>query len=428
MRNRVLAGVLVSAMCRGAAAAPGEDVTLWERARVWDGRGFVERTLAVRGDRIVAARGVGAGARRIDVAGRLIVPAYANAHCHITNANREWADDFLRDGIYYVWNPNSVVIAPAVKGFYGRPDTPILKIAMGGVTERGGHPEKLYVDVLGKYVYPGHDRAWFVGNAFHYGETPAEIDAALDTLVAQGADFVKAYLLHSEDWARRHGNRAFYGQTGLNPANMRYLVRAARRRGLKVAVHVETAADARVAARAGAAMLAHVPGYEGAEIDGSDRLTAADARLIAARRMVVVPTFDLGPDNLKAAAESGAPAPTAAQLNETQRSNLALLKAAGVPVLMGTDGFGPIVGEARRWVAIGAMTHAEAAAAVFATGSKLFPERRVGCLAEGCEADFLVLGADPTLDVGNLGAIERRVKAGRELVVPPKRVPPVSPQ
>ena len=61
------------------------------------------------------------------------------------------------------------------------------------------------------------------------------------------------------------------------------------------------------------------------------------------------------------------------------------------------------------------MTAGEATAAALGTGAKLFPERRIGCFDTGCEADFLVLGDDPTVDVRALRAIRRRVMAGKEI-------------
>ena len=53
-----------------------------------------------------------------------------------------------------------------------------------------------------------------------------------------------------------------------------------------------------------------------------------------------------------------------------------------------------------------------------ATGARLFPERRIGCFETGCEADFLVLNADPIVDVRALRAIDRRIMAGAEVVAP----------
>jgi imidazolonepropionase-like amidohydrolase len=83
---------------------------------------------------------------------------------------------------------------------------------------------------------------------------------------------------------------------------------------------------------------------------------------------------------------------------------------------MGTDGTGPIFDEAEHWVALGAFTPAETTRIVLDTGRRLFPERRIGCLQPGCEADFLVLGADPNRDVRNLRAIRTAVKAGQKIL------------
>ncbi|PAX08765.1 hypothetical protein CKY28_05235 [Sphingomonas lenta] len=379
--------------------------------------------LAVSGGRFVDPRGAGRDAARVDLGGRWVVPAYGNAHAHITDPTPAASTRYLKDGVLYVWNPNTVTLSVEAKAFFARPDTYDVKIAQGGITEPGGHPERLYVDYLTRYVYKGRDRAWFVGNAFHYGSTPAEIDAALDRLRGQGADFVKAYLLHSKDWERRRGDASFYGQRGLDPRNMRHLVRAARKRGLWVAAHLDTAADLRVAAAAGVAVAAHVPGYHsrsGEEGEAKVTLTDEDARAVVRAGMKLVPTYALAAGEL--AAEPGKPAPDSAlrrRVFERQRGNMQRLKQAGATLLMGTDTWGPIFEEAEHWVTIGAFTPDEATRIVLGTGALLFPERRIGCFRAGCEADFLVLGGDPTRDVKALRLITDRVKAGRRIPVAP---------
>lgn len=50
-----------------------------------------------------------------------------------------------------------------------------------------------------------------------------------------------------------------------------------------------------------------------------------------------------------------------------------------------------------------------------ATPRAIFPGRRVGCLLDGCEASFLVLGGDPTRDFSRVSDIQLRVKDGRIL-------------
>lgn len=421
-------GAMLLAGCAGGgdrapSARPGvEAATIYENGRVWTGRGFESRPLAVAGGRFVDPRRARRAAR-VDLGGRWVVPAYANAHAHITDATDEASARYLRDGVFYVWNPNTVTMSAAAKAFFARPDTYDVKVAQGGITERGGHPERLYVDYLAAAVYGGRPREWFVGNAFHYGETPAEIDRSLDALKAQGAEFVKAYLLHSEDWATRRGDKKFYGQRGLDPRNLPYLVGAAKRRGLWVAAHVETAADLRVAAASGVAVAAHVPGYnEPIEEAGgaTNRLTDADARAVARSGMALVPTYSVAAERFDRDAKEKADPKLRDATIALQRDNLLKLKAADATLLVGTDGWGPIFGEPERWVALGAFTPAEAARATFATGARLFPERRIGCFARGCEADFLVLDGDPTADIKALRRIARRVKAGREVAASPR--------
>jgi len=50
-----------------------------------------------------------------------------------------------------------------------------------------------------------------------------------------------------------------------------------------------------------------------------------------------------------------------------------------------------------------------------ATPRAIFPQRRVGCLEEGCEASLLVLAGDPAADFANTRRIALRMKDGRPL-------------
>ncbi|MFY7977817.1 MAG: amidohydrolase family protein [Brevundimonas sp.] len=412
---------LLMTVALGLADTSPPPQTIYEGGEVWTGSGFTRGAVVVEGDRIVARGQARPDAHRVSVAGRYLTPAYGNAHAHVTPATPEASRRYTDAGVFYVWNPNTVVLGPDAKAFWARPDAYDVRVSQGGITEPGGHPERLYVEILAGPVYGGRPREWFVGNAFHYGATPAEIDAALDLLVSQGADFVKAYLLDSEHYAELRDDPDAYGRKGLNPENMPYLVAAAHARGLFVVVHVETAHDIAVAARAGADVAGHLPGYAAtteAELAGA-RLTPEIATLVAAAGMQVIPTYAL----IRGDAYDAETALSAdlANVAAVQRENLRLLRVAGVKVLMGTDGFGPVWTEAEHLVEIGAMTSAEAATMVLSTGARLFPERRIGCLDPGCEADFLILDADPTQDIRALRRIAGRVMQGAALPGPEDR-------
>jgi imidazolonepropionase-like amidohydrolase len=138
--------------------------------------------------------------------------------------------------------------------------------------------------------------------------------------------------------------------------------------------------------------------------------------------MWVVPTYGLAARGFAAAEKEGKlNSQLRAQTYAVQAQNLKLLKAAGAKFLMGTDTEGAIFEEAEHLVGLGAFDTLEALRMVLGTGRRLFPERRIGCFEPGCEADFIVLGADPTRDIKALREIRSLVKAGRELTPPPEQ-------
>jgi imidazolonepropionase-like amidohydrolase len=411
-RLRDLLPFLLLASATAAAAQPSP--VIYEGGQVWTKNGFVPRTLAVANGRFVDPVSVGTDARRVSVAGLFITPGYSNAHAHVTNPTEQSSRGFTDAGIFYVWNPNTITVGASGRQFFQEPGRYRLKVAQGGITEPGGHPERLYVEYLAPSVYGGRPRDWFIGNAFHFGTTRAEIDSALAELVRQRADFVKIYLLNSERYAAIRDDRRFYGNKGLNPANVPYLVRQAHQRGLKVAAHVETAHDLSVAARAGVDFAAHLPAY-GDKAGPAARITPEIARLVARSRMRLIPTYALANGGDRYRSNIG---DKERRVIAVQTENLRVLREAGALLLIGTDGFNQIFSETEHLVKANGLGPKEVAAALFGTARFLFPEREVACFENGCEADFLVLAADPTTDITALRRIERRVLGGIELPAP----------
>ena len=416
MRSSRFATLAASAFVVLAFAEPvvaQSETVAYRGATVWSDGQFAPRDLLVRDGRFVDD---GEPVRTVDLAGTFVVPAYANAHAHITNPDRETSDYYLRNGVFYVWNTGSVVMDSKLRGFFARPDTYDVKFAFGAITEPGGHPEKLYVDILTQYVYPGKPREWFDGNAFHYGRTDEEVDAALALLDAQGADFVKAILVFSEDYDLRRDDPEFYGMKGMGPSRVLHLVDAAKRIGKPVAFHVESVEDLLAAASAGGFMAAHLPGY-GYKEPGEDlatiTLSPMDAKLVAASGMLLVPTYSLA--KVSYAADPAPAARSIALHFAAQASNLRQLDRAGARFAIGTDQQGEIFTEVEHLASLSAFDDRKLLWIVLETGSKLFPERRIGCFEPGCEADFLALSEDPSCDLTALRKIVLAVKGGIRL-------------
>ena len=91
------------------------------------------------------------------------------------------------------------------------------------------------------------------------------------------------------------------------------------------------------------------------------------------------------------------------------------LDRAGARFAIGTDQQGEIFTEVEHLASLSAFDDRKLLSIVLETGSKLFPERRIGCFEPGCEADFLVLAEDPSRDLTALRKIVRAVKGGIRL-------------
>lgn len=100
--------------------------------------------------------------------------------------------------------------------------------------------------------------------------------------------------------------------------------------------------------------------------------------------------------------------------------NLRLLRRHGVPLALGSDAYeGTSLGEAMYLRGLGVVDNG-ALLEIWSmtTPRAIFPDRRVGCLEERCEASFLVLGGDPIADFAHVRDIELRVKEGRVIRLP----------
>ena len=418
MKHALFAAAALAALAAESAAAQESRTVCYDEVMVWTGAGFEPGRVSVRDGVIVDP-----DTRPdlvIDMDGGYLTPAFVNAHQHTprTTLENSWA--FMEAGVFYVWNPNVLgsLMTPEREAFFARPDTIEVRESAGGVTTPGSHPEPLYVNVLGPRVYGGAD---MYRDAFHYARDAAEIEDTMDRLEADGADFVKAYLLRSERFEAPDESGEGGSTTGLDPALVPALVEEARARGLPIGFHVETRFDFRTIAEAGADFAMHIPGYSATSRleDDFRTLTADDARAAAEAGLAAVPTTRVGAvriDEARNDPEREVDPDTIAAAYSLQAENIAIMHEAGVRILPGTDGNpGSVPAEVKHWVEIGALTDAEAAEALLNAANQLFADIDAGCLEPGCRADFLVLDADPTRDIAAIDEIRLRVKSGAVL-------------
>ncbi len=422
MMKRLIGAALAAILLAGsasAAAPTAEGETLrFVNAVWWDGKAFRKGDRYVRDGQFVAPV---RNARTVDLAGGWVVPPFGEAHNHnldFPTMVRGVSDQYLANGVFYVKNPNSrYAFTPQARPLLNRQDTVDAVFSMGGITAEGGHPIRLY-GFLSRFSGPPQPGEGFEGDAFHLVRTEADIDPVLDRLKGQGAEFIKTYLLHSEQYETRRNDAKFYGLKGLDPALYPRVVAAAHRRGLKVSVHIETAADFRTAVAAGVDEINHLPGYvwEAGETAEVYRLSEADARA-AARAGVVVVTTTVVTEGMPLKPERKA------EIQALQVANLKTLHAAGVRLAIGSDNYMVTSrAEAEHLIRLGAFDGPTVLGLWIDTApTAIFPGRRIGCLVVGCEADFLVLGGDPLKDFAATGRITGAWKDGAPLTLVPRQ-------
>jgi len=359
----------------------------------------------VVGDRFVE-RKPSRVAHVVDLAGKFVVPPYGEGHNHwlepaLVDA---YVAANLRGGIFYV-RDMSTPFHDAIRPHVNTPASVDYIAAHQGFTGPDGHPLELIGMLEKMRVIPaGTNDAIVVASE-------ADVDHAWPVLVASKPDFIKLFLVHSDEYAARLTG-APLGKKGIDPALVPGIVRRAHAAHLRVAAHIEDAADFHTAIAAGVDDIAHMPFVE--DPAETYRLADVDVAAACARGVTVATTFDWMNDGKDA-------------WIEVERANLAALRTHGCPIVIGTDLFRQTAAkEVDLIIEKHLMTNLELLVAwSVTTPLVIFPGRQIGRLADGAEASFLVLGGDPLADPKNLHAITLRVKQGREVVPGSAVLPPI---
>ncbi|MCI0392391.1 MAG: tetratricopeptide repeat protein [Acidobacteria bacterium] len=344
----------------------------------------------------------------IDLKGRHIIPPFAEAHNHHFGDGgdiQQQIKTYLSQGIFYARNTNSTEkLTGPLRKFVNLPESVEVLYSYGGLTAPGGHPIQIY-DALAAHI-PGWTPKEMENQAYYVVDSEGDLDRKWSMILSRKPDFIKAYLEYSEEYEARKNDHAFFGKRGLDPRLLPKIVRRAHKDGLRVAVHINTAADFRNAVRSGADEIAHLP---------LERLTAEDAKAAADRGVVVVTTT-----------LSHRPTGHVKDVDGTHRHNLALLHRARVRLAAGTDDNNrTVLDEAENVHRLRALdTLSLLKLLVEVTPQTIFPARKIGRLESGYEASFLALDGNPLEDFAFLRKVSLRVKRGHMLEIapdPPKK-------
>lgn len=381
-------------------AAPHSAVYRFDGGLWFDGQTFVPRVV-YSVDGVFRSKHEGKVDEAFDLRGKFIIPPFAEAHTHEFQEGMDWRAQvraYLARGVFYAKNTNGVerLTAP-VRAQLNTPASVDVVFANGGLTSSGGHPVQVYSFLAERGMLPGMTKEMMSGQAYFVVDGERDLAAVWPRVRAGRPDFIKAYLEHSEEYARRKADPKFYGRRGLDPALLPSIVKRAHADGLRVAVHVNTAADFRAAVASGADEVAHLP---------LEELTESDARE-AARRNVVVQTTTV----------SHRPTAHVKDLDALYRHNLTLLRRAGVTLAVGTDDLSRSVFEEVDNLRRLAVFDPLALLKIWTedTPRTIFPRRNIGLLKDGYEASFLALDGNPLELFAHVKRVGFRFKQGHLL-------------
>ena len=357
----------------------------------------------------------------IDLKNGFVIPPFADAHCH--NFDGKWniaeqTKKYLADGIFYAKvQTNSRRGALEVAANVNTPASVDVSYAHGALTASFGHGVEIY-EGLAILRKPGASTPEEVqkirasktreNGAYYIIDTAAELELKWRKILDGKPDFLKIYLLTTEEFERRRDRTDTVGDRGLDPALVPTIVKKARAAGLRVSAHVDTVTDYRVALAAGVDEMAHLPGYYvGLEDDAKKyQLTEKDARETSRRKIWVVPAPIAHGSWIKEDARK--------KTDEVLKHNLSLLRAAKARIAFGSDRYGSTPLDDVLYLSkLGVFSNLEMLKIwTEATPQTIFPNRRIGRLHEGYEASFLVTSGNPIEDFKQVKNIRMRFKQG----------------
>jgi imidazolonepropionase-like amidohydrolase len=370
------------------AQAPPTGVTVFEGARVivGDARAPIENaSFVVSGARFVQVGRAAdvrapAGATHVSLAGKTVMPAIIDTHTHLSQTREMLIDDLRRRAYFGVGAAQSLGQDTTDASFQVRAQT------MPGVAKFFTAGRGITAPEPGRTTAP------------YWVTTTAEARRAVQDNAAKKVDIVKIWVDDRMGAVKK-----------LSPELYAAVIDEAHKNRLRVIAHIYTLDDAKGTLRAGVDAFAH--GVRDKDLDDEfmalvkqhpnlvlgpnmpDRGVAADIEWLRPA---------LSAADFAALQKGNTDRPDAQAFWAIQARNLAKMNAAGVRIVVGTDGNTPYAPhfEMADMVAAG-MTPTQVIAAATANGARFLKIDNTGTIESNNSADFIVLDANPLDDITN---------------------------
>ncbi|WP_421990154.1 amidohydrolase family protein [Roseococcus sp.] len=381
---------------------------LFENARLWDG--FAEAatpgmSVLVEGETIreVAPAIASASARRIDLAGRTLMPGLVDCHVHLIASMVSFEANALLPDAVVAFRAGKLMREMLMRGFTtvrdlggatlglrlaweeGLIEGPRVSLCGKALSQTGGHADfRTRADT--------RDFAFFESRLGSLGRLADGVDAvrrACREEIKGGADYIK--LMANGGVASPSDPIAFLGYSD---AELRAAVEEAAMAQTYVAAHLYTDEAIGRAVRAGIRSLEHC-----------NLITAATAAEAAAAGCIACPTLVTYQALKEEGASLGLGPESVAKIDDVRLAGLESLdrmRGAGLTMVFGTDLLGPMHRrQSEEFVIRGAVLPAAEVlrSATSHAAVLLRQEGRIGCVAPGALADLLVVEGDPLADL-----------------------------
>ena len=401
-------------------------VTLISADRLIDGTGrepLARGAVAMQGERIVAVGETGdlaarfPGATRVDYPGATIMPGMVDSHVHVTfSASAVPFEDIQNDGDLTVGlrgaiNARDALLAGVtlLRDLGGRQRT---TIELRNAITAGAIPGPRLM-VCGRPVTIPNGHCHFLGGV---AQGVSEVTRLTAELVEQGADVIKVMATGGNMTVTSDPLKAQFTRE-----EMAAIVGVANQAGLRVTAHARGVDGIRVAAEANAHGIEHCRMEVGT---GEWQFDHELARQLADKGIFAAPTLAASYRAFQRQAAGGKVGIRAGAIPfPTRQKNAAMLREAGIRVVVGTDAgaslcrFDEAVHVEMEALVGAGWTPVEAIhAGTLGSATAVGVEKNLGSLETGKLADVVVVRGNPGRSISDVRQVEAVFLGGRPVV------------